>query len=247
MEDTYKGQVDNPLSLNRYTYTHNNPLRFVDPSGHAPEQGLGVAPSNGNWKDSRDLTPSEAMWVLSNPESTDKQIVQALYGMGRSIFAPDKGGASTLSSIMKYSRVPSTSTFKLLNLASGNNPIVGAINVDIKAGKGVNVIADANKLPFQNSSFDAIVSVSPFGFDPLTSDAFRVLKEGGTFTIVGNYGNKDFKKVFNATEQELRNAGFGLMYKGKPADDLLTSFTTSGKAINPETLKQITLYKLHFD
>jgi RHS repeat-associated protein len=35
-EDTYKGQVDNPLSLNRYTYTHNNPLRFVDPSGHKP-------------------------------------------------------------------------------------------------------------------------------------------------------------------------------------------------------------------
>ena len=26
--------MDNPLSLNRYTYTHNNPLRFVDPSGH---------------------------------------------------------------------------------------------------------------------------------------------------------------------------------------------------------------------
>jgi hypothetical protein len=34
MEDTYKGQVDNPLSLNRYTYVSNNPLRFVDPSGH---------------------------------------------------------------------------------------------------------------------------------------------------------------------------------------------------------------------
>ena len=38
MEDTYKGQVDNPLSLNRYTYVHNNPLRFVDPSGHRPAQ-----------------------------------------------------------------------------------------------------------------------------------------------------------------------------------------------------------------
>ncbi|MGG2919420.1 RHS repeat-associated core domain-containing protein [Brevibacillus parabrevis] len=25
-EDTVKGQVDNPLSLNRYTYVHNNPL-----------------------------------------------------------------------------------------------------------------------------------------------------------------------------------------------------------------------------
>ncbi|WP_328204553.1 RHS repeat-associated core domain-containing protein [Brevibacillus nitrificans] len=39
-EDTYKGQVDNPLTLNRYTYVHNNPLRFVDPTGHITwEQG----------------------------------------------------------------------------------------------------------------------------------------------------------------------------------------------------------------
>lgn len=40
-EDTYKGQVDNPLSLNRYTYGHNNPLRFVDPTGHVAAEGAG--------------------------------------------------------------------------------------------------------------------------------------------------------------------------------------------------------------
>jgi len=33
-EDTYKGQVDNPLTLNRYTYTANNPLRYIDASGN---------------------------------------------------------------------------------------------------------------------------------------------------------------------------------------------------------------------
>lgn len=33
-EDTYKGQVDNPLSLNRYTYVQNNPVVYTDPSGH---------------------------------------------------------------------------------------------------------------------------------------------------------------------------------------------------------------------
>ncbi len=36
-EDTYEGQLDNPLSLNLYTYVENNPLKFVDPSGHAQQ------------------------------------------------------------------------------------------------------------------------------------------------------------------------------------------------------------------
>ncbi|WP_138494513.1 RHS repeat-associated core domain-containing protein [Paenibacillus pinistramenti] len=35
-EDTYEGQIDNPLSLNLYTYVENNPLGYVDPTGHSP-------------------------------------------------------------------------------------------------------------------------------------------------------------------------------------------------------------------
>ncbi|WP_158301673.1 RHS repeat-associated core domain-containing protein [Paenibacillus mesophilus] len=34
-EDSYWGEDANPLSLNRYTYAHNNPLMFVDPTGHS--------------------------------------------------------------------------------------------------------------------------------------------------------------------------------------------------------------------
>ncbi|MFC5402393.1 S8 family serine peptidase [Cohnella soli] len=33
-KDTYEGQVDNPLTLNLYTYVQNNPLIHSDPSGH---------------------------------------------------------------------------------------------------------------------------------------------------------------------------------------------------------------------
>ena len=33
-QDTYAGQEDDPLSLNRYTYCHNDPINFVDPTGH---------------------------------------------------------------------------------------------------------------------------------------------------------------------------------------------------------------------
>ena len=33
-EDSYEGNITNPLSLNLYTYVQNNPLGYVDPSGH---------------------------------------------------------------------------------------------------------------------------------------------------------------------------------------------------------------------
>jgi RHS repeat-associated protein len=35
-EDSYEGQVINPLTMNLYSYCHNNPLLFTDPSGHTP-------------------------------------------------------------------------------------------------------------------------------------------------------------------------------------------------------------------
>ena len=33
-EDTNKGDINNPGSLNLYAYCYNNPLKYVDPSGH---------------------------------------------------------------------------------------------------------------------------------------------------------------------------------------------------------------------
>lgn len=36
-EDTYEGERRNPQTLNLYTYVHNNPLRYIDPSGHRLE------------------------------------------------------------------------------------------------------------------------------------------------------------------------------------------------------------------
>ncbi|PJN61864.1 tRNA3(Ser)-specific nuclease WapA precursor [Paenibacillus sp. GM1FR] len=40
-EDSYEGELDDPLSLNLYAYVSNNPLRYVDPSGHREELGPG--------------------------------------------------------------------------------------------------------------------------------------------------------------------------------------------------------------
>nr|WP_256021769.1 RHS repeat-associated core domain-containing protein [Paenibacillus kribbensis] len=40
-EDTYEGENENPSSLNLYTYVQNNPLIYIDPSGHTHMAGAG--------------------------------------------------------------------------------------------------------------------------------------------------------------------------------------------------------------
>ncbi|HVJ48758.1 RHS repeat-associated core domain-containing protein [Desulfitobacterium sp.] len=37
--DSYLGDITKPLSLNRYAYTMNNPVKYADPSGHRPIVG----------------------------------------------------------------------------------------------------------------------------------------------------------------------------------------------------------------
>ncbi|WP_430112229.1 polymorphic toxin-type HINT domain-containing protein [Paenibacillus sp. B1-33] len=54
-EDTYEGELGNPLSQNLYAYVKNNPLKYVDPSGHigipmAPTPAMTCAASPGQCK-----------------------------------------------------------------------------------------------------------------------------------------------------------------------------------------------------
>lgn len=55
-EDAYKGQIDNPLSLNLYTYVENNPLIYSDPTGRSKksdsdELAFLLTPFSEAWKD----------------------------------------------------------------------------------------------------------------------------------------------------------------------------------------------------
>ncbi|MBH5318329.1 RHS repeat-associated core domain-containing protein [Paenibacillus sp. GSMTC-2017] len=45
-EDTYEGELNEPLSLNLYTYVGNNPLGYEDPTGHKRAVRPGLLPSS---------------------------------------------------------------------------------------------------------------------------------------------------------------------------------------------------------
>ena len=44
---TFYGDLSNPQSLNKYQYSYNNPLRYVDPDGHEPENDQDPRPAPG--------------------------------------------------------------------------------------------------------------------------------------------------------------------------------------------------------
>ncbi|GMX63969.1 hypothetical protein Elgi_04390 [Paenibacillus elgii] len=55
-QDTYEGDISNPLSLNLYTYVHNNPLTNVDPTGHWCES------SDSKWSHSGACSDASSTW-----------------------------------------------------------------------------------------------------------------------------------------------------------------------------------------
>ena len=75
-EDTYRGSVEDPLSLNLYTYCENEPVMHYDPTGHNLSQLL-----NGGIEDDQDL------WRLNNNTRKYDSVEEVL---NRSIFIQKK-------------------------------------------------------------------------------------------------------------------------------------------------------------
>ena len=110
-----------------------------------------------------------------------------------------------------------------LNLGSGNNPMANAVNVERFAGTGVDAVADARHLPFATGAFDEVVAINPAAgptefFNPLAGDVARVLKPGGTVTVVGQPRNFAFRQLKKMDDEALRALGFERVTDATPVD-----------------------------
>ncbi len=105
----------------------------------------------------------------------------------------------------------------ILNVGAGDSPIPGATNIDINpAAPGV-VYGDVNDLSqFESRQFDQVVALNPYNYNILDSDVPRVLKEGGTLTVTGNYSNGFFRRIFRASAESLEESGFEIVSIGEP-------------------------------
>ena len=89
-KDTYLGTIPNPLSRNLYTYVENNPLNYVDPSGHV-KIGKSLGFPKNNFKTS-----------LSNVKSTVKTQAKVTVNKAKYIAVANSPNATSAEKTMAY-------------------------------------------------------------------------------------------------------------------------------------------------
>lgn len=69
-EDSYEGDITNPLSLNRYAYVHNNPINNIDPSGHY------CVSSDGNWAHGGECGSGDSIYLGEDSGFQGREIIE---------------------------------------------------------------------------------------------------------------------------------------------------------------------------
>ena len=240
-----------PQTWNLYTYGRNNPLYFTDPTGR---QELGPMCSDGNQQclDRVGQGTAEVLTGLAkgvvNGVASFLDFVTCPICQPHGDVLPAEGieqqvgnaagqilGVAGATKAVGMIAEAATNTGPILNIGSGSNPMRGAINVDLKAGPGVNVIANAEQLPFKSGTFSQAHSINPFGFNPASSETARVLQSGGNLFVSGTPRNP-FMTGSQQVSGAFERIGSGPMIG---AHQFGTQALSSGRPI-PSTLRSIT-------
>ena len=135
----------------------------------------------------------------------------------------------------------------ILNLGSGDNPMVSMINIDIRLLKDIDVVANVNELPFPLQCFDKVFSHNPFHYNPVCEEVAEVLKNGGTLIVTGQPRNPFFNQFLkHISIEELMKLGFELLEQGPIEPSLIVGQpkSTTGKPLSTKRMVQAILRKM---
>lgn len=97
-------------------------------------------------------------------------------------------------------------------------------------GTGVNVVGDGATTPFAEGSFDEVVSLNPYRYQPVSAETARLLGPGGTLRVAGAPQNQ----FMTVGDDIIKEAGLEVVYSGpsRPGDIFGVMTRTDGSPIH---------------
>ena len=194
-KDMYEGSVTNPLSLNSYTYVENNPLIYLDPSGHTAVWGAG-----GSGASITDLTLAELLKTYPDRWKFDKSAEGFFY-------------AQQYQAVWYYgSKV--TERLDSASLSHSSYVVLMLYSL-LKDGKDISklTVAEVDKMSIKASSVgfkvDSVL-LTLYGGSTMykgTGNAFDVAKSGGKHSGFYNQyvgkSKKDIQKGIQSLDKQI--------------------------------------------
>ena len=213
-EDTYRGDPNDPLSLNLYTYVSNNPIMYTDPTGHQQYiAGIGYVGDNVvNTSVNKKVDGIGYVGVNVTTKTTTKKTTTTTTTK-KAVEVQNKNSTDALNVLKVQALAPPKATNQVVQTPV--NPVLFTSGKEGEIGFGKNLIQ-----PYKEDSTVAAIGKG-----------------------IVNYGGGTILNILNAPSQLLLNlsAAGGNLIEGKPIEIREREFLET--MLTPENNQKFNEYK----
>ncbi|WP_028592988.1 RHS repeat-associated core domain-containing protein [Paenibacillus assamensis] len=204
-EDTYEGELNSPLSLNLYTYVENNPLKFIDPSGHKAWLIHGTFSDGDTW------TSNFVKYVekLFNEKSE-----KLIWSGDNNIDARSEAAEGFVTQIYDWHKKHPNDPIRLIGHSHGGNVAIMLSNLLAEKGLEVETLITI-ATPVREYTLDKNTSVGQHIH--LYNNTDQVQSNGGSVWLLGATLSRKFKGAENVRAKDAEQPGV-FSPKGGPID-----------------------------
>lgn len=244
-EDTFPGWRSDPLSLNRYTYAHNNPIKYYDPTGHyvsptdkanlTASQIKGIEKATSDWNAANARGDTAGM-VAANAAANVIRASAGYSGGGNGNSIVISSGNTTKTVVINdTTTVNNSGIITTVNILAGANSSItnsGTIRTVSNSGTINNIYNSGTIGNIYNTSSGKIKSISNSGsIGTITnSGSIVIISNNGTITNISNINNGSIGIIGNSNTIGNINTGKSTTTLINNTDDI-SSITTGSNSI----------------